>query len=72
APRGGARAGRRAPAPPARSHHRAPVRDGRVELDLTLARHEVTLVELAPVVDHTPPWWDERRLLGLSAGAGQP
>jgi Beta-xylosidase len=58
-------------AQPARSHHRVPVRDGRVELDLTLARHEVTLVELAPVTDHTPPWWDERRLLGLS-GPGQP
>ncbi|TDB77185.1 hypothetical protein [Micromonospora sp. KC723] len=29
-----------------------------------LARHEVTLVELTPVVDETPPWWDEGRLLG--------
>jgi len=58
-------------AQPARSHHRAPVRGGRVELDVTLGRHEVTLVEVAPVVDHTPPWWDERRLLGLSARAGE-
>jgi len=59
-------------AQPARSHRRVPVRGGRVELDLALGRHEVTLVEVAPVVDHTPPWWDERRLLGLAEPAGQP
>lgn len=35
-----------------------------MDLTLTLARHEVTLVELTPVDDETPPWWDERRLLG--------
>ncbi|MDN0197411.1 xylan 1,4-beta-xylosidase [Streptomyces sp. S.PNR 29] len=51
-------------AEPARSHRRLPAEDGRVHLDLTLARHEVTLVELDPVTDETPPWWDERRLLG--------
>jgi xylan 1,4-beta-xylosidase len=51
-------------AQPVREHHRAPVTDGRVALDLTLSRHEVTLVELSPVVDETPPWWDESRLLG--------
>ncbi|WP_079061401.1 GH39 family glycosyl hydrolase [Streptomyces griseoruber] len=51
-------------AEPARSHGRLPVHDGRTELDLTLARHEITLVELTPVRDETPPWWDERRLLG--------
>lgn len=51
-------------AEPARHHSRLPVRDARVTLDLTLGRHEVTLVELTPVEDETPPWWDERRLLG--------
>ncbi|MGW0941129.1 GH39 family glycosyl hydrolase [Streptomyces sp. NPDC002623] len=54
-------------AEPARSHRRLPVREGRAELDLTLARHEITLVELTPVADETPPWWDERRLLGRTA-----
>ncbi|MEV1178067.1 hypothetical protein [Nonomuraea sp. NPDC049784] len=39
------------------------------ELDLTLDRHEVTLVELTPVVDETPPWWDDSRLLGLGEGS---
>ncbi|MFI9639948.1 xylan 1,4-beta-xylosidase [Micromonospora sp. NPDC051925] len=51
-------------AEPARSHHALPVAAGRVALDLTLTRHEVTLVELTPVRDETPPWWDEARLLG--------
>ncbi|MDX2679909.1 GH39 family glycosyl hydrolase [Streptomyces sp. NY05-11A] len=51
-------------AEPARSHRRLPAPEGRAELDLSLARHEITLVELTPVVDETPPWWDERRLLG--------
>ncbi|MGW4960498.1 GH39 family glycosyl hydrolase [Nonomuraea sp. NPDC004186] len=52
-------------AEPVRSHRSLPVADGRVDLDLRLDRHEVTLVELTPVVDRTPPWWDDRRLLGL-------
>ncbi|WP_117213214.1 GH39 family glycosyl hydrolase [Allorhizocola rhizosphaerae] len=51
-------------AEPARTHSRLPVADGRVELDLTLARHEVTLVEIDAVADETPPWWDEGRLRG--------
>jgi xylan 1,4-beta-xylosidase len=51
-------------AEPARTHRSLPVRDGRVELDLTLTRHEVTLLELTPVTDETPQWWDESRLLG--------
>ncbi|WP_079078774.1 GH39 family glycosyl hydrolase [Streptomyces sp. DSM 15324] len=51
-------------AEPARTHGRLPVHDGRTELELTLARHEITLVELTPVEDETPPWWDARRLLG--------
>ena len=51
-------------AEPARRHRRLPIVAGRVNLDLTLARHEVTLVELTPVVDETPPWWDDTRLLG--------
>ncbi|WFE36254.1 xylan 1,4-beta-xylosidase [Micromonospora sp. WMMD975] len=49
-------------AEPARSHRALPVTAGRVDLDLTLGRHEVTLVELTPVVDETPPWWDDRLL----------
>jgi xylan 1,4-beta-xylosidase len=53
-------------AEPGRSHRSLPVTAGRVALDLTLARHEVTLVEITPVVDETPPWWDDGRLLGLS------
>ncbi len=52
-------------AQPVREHRQAPVTNGRLELDLTLARHEVTLVELTPVRDETPSWWDESRLLGL-------
>jgi xylan 1,4-beta-xylosidase len=51
-------------AEPARTHRRLSIVDGRVEVDVTLARHEVTLLEISPVRDETPPWWDERRLLG--------
>ncbi|MFF9752942.1 xylan 1,4-beta-xylosidase [Streptomyces sp. DH-12] len=54
-------------AEPARGHGRLPVEDGRTDLTVTLARHEITLVELTPVDDETPPWWDERRLLGGEA-----
>jgi xylan 1,4-beta-xylosidase len=57
-------------AEPARRHHSLPVVGGRVELELTLAAHEVTLVEVTPVVDETPPWWDGDRLLG-GPGAGR-
>ncbi|MGA5356194.1 GH39 family glycosyl hydrolase [Streptomyces purpurascens] len=56
-------------AEPARTHQRLTSEDGRVDLPLTLSRHEVTLVELTPVDDETPPWWDERRLLGREATA---
>lgn len=49
-------------AEPARSHRGVPVAAGRVDLQLTLARHEVTLVELTAVVDETPPWWDDDRI----------
>ncbi|WP_235915284.1 GH39 family glycosyl hydrolase [Puerhibacterium puerhi] len=47
-----------------RSHAAVPLVAGRVDLDLTLARHEVTLVEIDPVVDETPPWLDDTRILG--------
>ncbi|NUS14738.1 MAG: xylan 1,4-beta-xylosidase [Streptomyces sp.] len=59
---------------PARIHRSLPVAGGRVVCDLVLARHEVTLLELTPVTDHTPDWWDERRLLGLTPqdGTGRP
>ncbi|NUR42897.1 MAG: xylan 1,4-beta-xylosidase, partial [Streptomyces sp.] len=53
-------------AEPARRHLRLPVAEGRVELDLTLSRHEVTLVEVSAVVEEAPVWSDERRLLGTS------
>ena len=55
---------------PARLHSRLAVIDGRADLDLVLDRHEVTLVEISPVTDETPPWWDERRLLGLEPDDG--
>ncbi|MBO0868181.1 MAG: xylan 1,4-beta-xylosidase [Micromonosporaceae bacterium] len=58
-------------AEPAREHRQLPVLDGRVELELTLARHEVTLVELTPVTEQAPQWWDEARLLGGSGGGGE-
>ncbi|WP_217171024.1 xylan 1,4-beta-xylosidase [Streptomyces sp. AC512_CC834] len=51
-------------AEPARTHRTLPVEDGRVDLPVTLARHEVTFIEASPVEDETPPWWDEHRLLG--------
>ncbi|MDG6107857.1 xylan 1,4-beta-xylosidase [Dactylosporangium aurantiacum] len=51
-------------AEPARRHHTVPVAAGLACLDLTLAAHEVTLVEVTAVHDETPPWWDEDRLLG--------
>ncbi|MEU8190174.1 GH39 family glycosyl hydrolase [Micromonospora carbonacea] len=57
-------------AEPARSHRSLPVVGGRVEVDLTLARHEVTLVEIDAVRDETPPWWDDDRLLGLPGRGG--
>ncbi|WP_328917453.1 MULTISPECIES: GH39 family glycosyl hydrolase [unclassified Streptomyces] len=57
-------------AEPARTHRALPVDAGRVDCDLTLGRHEVTLLELTPVTDETPPWWDDRRLLGLNPAEG--
>ncbi|MEU0060188.1 xylan 1,4-beta-xylosidase [Streptomyces sp. NPDC006334] len=51
-------------AEPARGHLRLPVEDGRTALDLTLTRHEITLVEISPVEEEAPPWSDDRRLLG--------
>ncbi|MFJ8822825.1 xylan 1,4-beta-xylosidase [Streptomyces sp. NPDC102467] len=55
-------------AEPARTHLRLPVEEFRTTVDLTLERNEVTLVELTPVVEEAPAWWDEGRLLGLPAG----
>ena len=37
---------------------------GRVELDLTLGRHGVTLLEIDTVDDRTPPWLNDDRILG--------
>lgn len=49
---------------PTVEHARLAVEGGRVDLRLTLERHEVTLVELTPVVDAVYPGLDDRRLLG--------
>ncbi len=68
-PRAGQLDALREAAEPVRSHRALPIAGGRVELDLTLARHEVTLVELTAVLDQTPPWWDEGRLLGQQTEA---
>ncbi|MBN1172092.1 MAG: xylan 1,4-beta-xylosidase [Micromonosporaceae bacterium] len=57
-------------AEPARSHRSLPVVDGRIDVDLILGRNEVTLVELEAVVDETPAWWDDRRLLGRTPAEG--
>jgi xylan 1,4-beta-xylosidase len=51
-------------AEPVRRHASLPVVDGRVELDLDLRRHGVTFVEITPVVDETPSWLDDRRIVG--------
>jgi xylan 1,4-beta-xylosidase len=51
-------------AEPARSHTSLAVVDGRVRLDVTLQRHGIALIELDAVIDETPPWLDDRRILG--------
>jgi xylan 1,4-beta-xylosidase len=56
-------------AEPSRSHRNLPIVGGRVDIDLTLARHEVTLVEITAVADETPPWVDDSRLLGVTPAA---
>lgn len=56
-------------AEPGRSHLRLPIEEFRVDVDLTLERHEVTLVELSPVIEESPDWWDEGRILG-GGGSG--
>lgn len=49
---------------PALEHRSVPVRNGRIDLELELARHEVTLLELLPVAPEDHPGLDDRRLLG--------
>lgn len=49
---------------PGYEHTSAAVLDGRVELDLTLDRHEVTVVEIEVVRDDTPSWLDDTRIPG--------
>ena len=45
-------------------HGSLPVRDGRVDVDLSLSRHEVTLVEITPVSPCVHEELDDARLLG--------
>jgi xylan 1,4-beta-xylosidase len=54
---------------PAVEHGSLSAAAGRVRLDLTLERHEVTLVELEPVRDETPPWLDDSRIPGYGRTA---
>lgn len=56
-------------ATPAVEHRAADVTGGRVELDLPLSRHEVTLVEVHPVRDEAPPWLDDTRIPGYGRQA---
>ncbi|WP_125773168.1 GH39 family glycosyl hydrolase [Antribacter gilvus] len=49
---------------PARRASSLPVVDGRIELDLTIGRHGVTLLEIDLVRDETPPWTDDSRIVG--------
>ncbi|NCT91259.1 xylan 1,4-beta-xylosidase [Cellulomonas sp. APG4] len=56
---------------PAVEHATHAVSAGRVVLDLHLARHEVTLVELDAVRDQTPPWTDDTRIPGYADGAAR-
>jgi xylan 1,4-beta-xylosidase len=49
---------------PAVEHSRLRVDDGRVELRLSLARHEVTFVELSPVTETHHEGLDDSRILG--------
>lgn len=51
-------------AEPGRSHFRLRVEGGRTEVRVRLARNEVTLVEVSPVIEETPEWWDGGRVLG--------
>ncbi len=55
---------------PAVEHRSVPVAGGRVELDLPLARHEVTCVEVWPVRDETPAWLDDARIPGYASDEG--
>ncbi|HEY0119649.1 MAG TPA: xylan 1,4-beta-xylosidase [Cellulomonas sp.] len=65
---------------PAVTHAGLPIAEGRLQLQLNLARHEVTLVELTPVSEDVQEGLDDRRLLGgdddrlvaPAAGVGRP
>ena len=50
-------------AEPVRRHESLTVQASRVDLDLTLGRHEVSLIELTPVHDETPAWLDDTRIV---------
>jgi xylan 1,4-beta-xylosidase len=50
---------------PAVEHHRLRTVNGRVELRLPLARHEVTFIELDAVRDTHHEGLNDRRLLGV-------
>jgi xylan 1,4-beta-xylosidase len=53
-------------ATPAHSVVVHPINAGRVELDLELDLHEITLVELTAVRDATEPWHDDTRIPGYA------
>lgn len=55
-------------ATPAITVRRVPAQAGRRRVDVDLGRHGIALVEVTGAPDRTPPWLDERRLLG----AGEP
>ncbi|GAB4084639.1 cellulase family glycosylhydrolase [Myceligenerans cantabricum] len=59
-----ARAGGGAPGGPVAGGLAAAGTAGRIDLDLTIGRHGITLLEIDPVRDETPAWVDDDRVLG--------
>ncbi len=56
-----------AAAVPAVEHGSVEIVAGRCELNLSLARNEISLIEVTPVRDETPPWLDDTRIPGYGA-----
>jgi len=53
-----------AAAVPAVEHGSLEIVAGRCELKVSLARNEISLIEVAPVRDETPSWLDDTRIPG--------